>query len=124
MDPGEYCLGSVDGANGAYLLYLDIAANAGDLETDVVSFVSVIDFLSAADVSLLSSINKPTAVYSLKDTFASVNPQAVTFSRVDTTPTSVMFTVTGSTANQKPNMKVYYNDEDGKDHDTTWLPSS
>ena len=124
MDPGEYCLGSVDGANGAYLLYLDIAANAGDLETDVVSFVSGIDFLSAADVSLLSSINKPTAVYSLKDTFASVNPQAVTFSRVDTTPTSVMFTVTGSTANQKPNMKVYYNDEDGKDHDTTWLPSS
>lgn len=28
MNPGEYCLGSVDGGTGAYLLYLDIGANA------------------------------------------------------------------------------------------------
>ncbi len=28
MNPGEYCLGSVQGGTGAYLLYLDIGANA------------------------------------------------------------------------------------------------
>ena len=28
MNPGEYCLGSVTGGTGAYLLYLDIGANA------------------------------------------------------------------------------------------------
>ena len=28
MNPGEYCLGSVPGGTGAYLLYLDIGANA------------------------------------------------------------------------------------------------
>ena len=28
MNPGEYCLGSVSGGTGAYLLYLDIGANA------------------------------------------------------------------------------------------------
>ena len=31
MNDGEYCLGSVSGCNGAYLMYLDIAANASKI---------------------------------------------------------------------------------------------
>ena len=34
---GEYCLGSVSGKTGAYLLYLDIATHGGDIMNSVVS---------------------------------------------------------------------------------------
>lgn len=34
---GEYCLGSVSGKTGAYLIYLDIAANGGDVISKVIS---------------------------------------------------------------------------------------
>ena len=36
MNEGEYCLGSVSGRNGAYLMYLDIAANASKVNRTVV----------------------------------------------------------------------------------------
>ncbi len=36
-NPGEYALGSVPGRTGAYLVYLDIAANGGDIMDAVVS---------------------------------------------------------------------------------------
>ena len=35
MNQGEYCLGSVDGGTGAYLLYLDIGANAAKTQRTV-----------------------------------------------------------------------------------------
>ena len=35
MNAGEYCLGSVDGATGAYLLYLDIGANAAKTQRTI-----------------------------------------------------------------------------------------
>lgn len=35
MNPGEYCLGSVEGGTGAYLLYLDIGANASKTQRTV-----------------------------------------------------------------------------------------
>ena len=35
MNEGEYCLGSVSGHNGAYLMYLDIAANASQTNRTV-----------------------------------------------------------------------------------------
>lgn len=35
MNEGEYCLGSVEGHNGAYLMYLDIAANASQTNRTV-----------------------------------------------------------------------------------------
>lgn len=35
MNKGEYCLGSVDGGTGAYLLYLDIGANAAKTQRTV-----------------------------------------------------------------------------------------
>lgn len=34
---GEYCLGSVSGKTGAYLIYLDIASNGGDVATKIIS---------------------------------------------------------------------------------------
>ena len=37
MNDGEYCLGSVDGGTGAYLMYLDIAANANMIYRTTVS---------------------------------------------------------------------------------------
>lgn len=37
MNEGEYCLGSVSGYNGAYLMYLDIGANASKTQRTVVS---------------------------------------------------------------------------------------
>ena len=37
MNQGEYCLGSVDGGTGAYLLYLDIAANASKVQRTIIS---------------------------------------------------------------------------------------
>ena len=37
MNEGEYCLGSVDGGTGAYLLYLDIAANASKIQRTIIS---------------------------------------------------------------------------------------
>ena len=36
MNPGEYCLGSVTGGTGAYLLYLDIGANAAKTQRTTV----------------------------------------------------------------------------------------
>ena len=36
MNPGEYCLGSVDGGTGGYLLYLDIGANAAKTQRTTV----------------------------------------------------------------------------------------
>lgn len=36
MNEGEFCLGSVSGANGAYLMYLDIAANASKIQRTTV----------------------------------------------------------------------------------------
>ncbi|MCR4911173.1 MAG: hypothetical protein K5925_01440 [Bacilli bacterium] len=35
MNPGEYCLGSVSGGTGAYLLYLDIGANAAKTQRTI-----------------------------------------------------------------------------------------
>ena len=35
MNPGEYCLGSVQDADGAYLLYLDIGANASKTQRTI-----------------------------------------------------------------------------------------
>ena len=35
MNPGEYCLGSVQNADGAYLLYLDIGANASKTQRTI-----------------------------------------------------------------------------------------
>ena len=35
MNSGEYCLGSVDGGTGAYLLYLDIGANAAKTQRTI-----------------------------------------------------------------------------------------
>ena len=37
MNQGEYCLGSVDGGTGAYLLYLDIGANASKYQRTIVT---------------------------------------------------------------------------------------
>lgn len=36
MNEGEYCLGSVSGRNGAYLMYLDIAANASKTNRTII----------------------------------------------------------------------------------------
>ena len=36
-NPGEYCLGSVSGETGAYLVYLDIATNGGDSIASAIS---------------------------------------------------------------------------------------
>ena len=36
MNPGEYCLGSVSGGTGAYLLYLDIGANAAKTQRTII----------------------------------------------------------------------------------------
>lgn len=37
VNKGEYCLGSVEGKTGAYLIYLDIAANGGDAISSIIS---------------------------------------------------------------------------------------
>lgn len=37
VNKGEYCLGSVKGKTGAYLIYLDIAANGGDAISSIIS---------------------------------------------------------------------------------------
>ncbi len=37
VEVGEYALGSVPGKNGAYLVYLDIAANGGETVTQIIS---------------------------------------------------------------------------------------
>ncbi|MBO4384418.1 MAG: hypothetical protein J5854_03230 [Clostridia bacterium] len=67
---GEYCLGSVSGHTGAYLVYLDIAANGGDalataVSSDGSSFANFfkVDYRDAGDSSnhavLVFSINAP-----------------------------------------------------------------
>lgn len=44
MNDGEYCLGSVDGGTGAYLMYLDIGANAKKTyRTEIIEYFKMID---------------------------------------------------------------------------------
>ena len=44
MNDGEYCLGSVNGGTGAYLMYLDIGANAKKVyRTEVIEYFKMID---------------------------------------------------------------------------------
>ena len=116
-DSGEYALGSVPGGKGAYLLYLDIAANAGDVEKDVMDYIKGVDFVKTNETSILDTIrnNAPTATFAIKDSFAYSDNQKVTISRSDSTEgniTTITFTITGSTANQSENMRYYYVDDD------------
>lgn len=71
-DVGEYALGSVDGGTGAYLLYLDISANKGDIERAVMEYVRGVDFVAAANSDLLVFIadNNPTAAFGVKENFS------------------------------------------------------
>ena len=71
-DIGEYALGSVDGGTGAYLLYLDISANKGDIERDVMEYVQGVDFVTAANSDLLALIgnNNPVAAFGVKENFS------------------------------------------------------
>ncbi len=66
IDPGEYALGSAEG-NGAYLLYLDIAANAEHIESQ-----TVIDVMQTKVVSL----NYPEGVAFVSSASDAVNPAA------------------------------------------------
>lgn len=71
-DVGEYALGSVDGGTGAYLLYLDISANKGDIERDVMAYVQGVDFVTAANSDLLPLIgnNNPVAAFGVNENFS------------------------------------------------------
>ena len=68
-DSGEYALGSVNGGTGAYLLHLDISANAGDVDRSVMDYLTGVDFVTASDTSLLAAIadKNPTAAFGLKN---------------------------------------------------------
>ena len=80
---GEYALGSVSGASGAYLCYLDIGANAQ--RTDITEFHEIktvstyvytypkgvsFSFIEGADSALPIIDDKKNASFSLKDAFA------------------------------------------------------
>ena len=86
-DPGEYALGSVDGGTGAYLLYLDIAANAGDVDTEVMDYIKGVDFVASNtdyDLSYITSDTGPIAAIAIKDIYAAAGIGTITFTRTDT----------------------------------------
>lgn len=136
VNRGEYALGSVNGRYGAYLIYLDISANGGDVENQAFDYLTGVDFVSSNDSddleSMLTSIgnNNPTAIFNVSQTMVALEAQKVTFSRsADTTETSGKkkshFTITGSTTNQSVNVKYYYVPADDKEKpEFTYLPSS
>ena len=89
-DAGEYALGSVDGGTGAYLLYLDIGANAGDVDNEVISYLQGIDFVAddtdANIATILAGITaetKPIIALTLKEVFSSSTIGTVQISRED-----------------------------------------
>ncbi|MBQ9486033.1 MAG: hypothetical protein IJU83_04260 [Clostridia bacterium] len=119
-DEGEYALGSVPGGTGAYLLYLDISANAGDVDKEVMKYVQGVDFVTASDVSLLAAIadNNPTAAVGLKEIFSG-NIGGITVSRSES-DNVITFTITCtdtavSTENLKEYVRYYYITPEGKE---------
>lgn len=110
-DAGEYCLGSVDGGTGAYLLYLDICANGGDIDNEIMEYIQGVDFVSSEDAALLVQIadNNPTACLALKTAFSDIS-QKVTITRTDIDATHIKFTFTSnaSTAQELQLETRYY----------------
>lgn len=73
---GEYCLGSVSGKTGAYLLYLDIATNGGDVIETIVSGEGN-EVTSAFDVEFRSADDRIAEGCNSVLQFAINAPQAV-----------------------------------------------
>ena len=132
---GEYALGSVKDRYGAYLLYLDISANGGDVENEAFDYLTGVDFVSSNDSTNLSTMltsignNNPTAIFNISYAMVSTEAQKVTFSRsADTTVNGKVqshFTITGSTTNQQANVKYYFVPADDKERpEFIYLPSS
>ena len=125
VNRGEYALGSVDGRYGAYLIYLDISANGGDVENQAFDYLTGVDFVSSNDSANLESIltsignNNPTAIFNVSYATVATEAQKITFSRSADTivdgKTKSHFTITGSTTNQSVNVKYYYVPADDKD---------
>ena len=132
---GEYALGSVLGRYGAYLLYLDISANGGDIENQAFDYLTGVDFVSSNNSANLETMltaigtNNPTAVFNISQAMVSAEAQKVTFSRsADTTVDGKIqshFTITGSTTNQSTNVKYYYvPDSEKQKPEFIYLPAS
>ncbi|MBO4308693.1 MAG: hypothetical protein J5885_02575 [Clostridia bacterium] len=126
-DSGEYALGSVDGGTGAYLLYLDISANSGDVDRSVMDYLKGVDFVTSNDPetaeALLTAIadNNPTAAFALKDAFSG-NVSKVTFTRTEAGDT-ITITVTGN-ADPSDYMRKYYIPLDDKTIEINFVASS
>jgi len=70
VNPGEYALGSVSGKNGAYLMYLDISANAQPLDrTSITEYISTVS--SSYEYPLgVALVATTTSVVDAKDSIA------------------------------------------------------
>ena len=126
-DSGEYALGSVNGGTGAYLLYLDISANSGDMDRSIMDYLEGVDFVTSNDAATaeatLAAIanNNPTAAFALKDTFSG-HVSNVSFARTEEGDT-ITFTVTGNVA-PADYMRKYYIPQDGKTIVINFVPAS
>ena len=126
-DSGEYALGSVDGGLGAYLMYLDISANNGDMDRSIMDYLKGVDFVTSNDAAtaeaMLTAIadNNPTAAFAIKDLFSG-NVSNVSFARTEAGDT-ITFTVTGNVA-PADYMRKYYIPQDGKTIVINFVPNS
>lgn len=101
VNPGEYALGSVTGKTGAYLLYLDISANAQEIDrttvvNKVVTTTSVYQYplgaaFLAASTDTVDAVNS-SAVLSLSSSFAGTIAYARTANVISLTTSDTDYT--------------------------------
>ena len=89
---GEYALGSVSGKHGAYLCYLDIAANGGD---------SVLEYYKQPESGNIFSVDYRSAGYTSPHSLIQIGvdfPKATTNNQPDPSKLSIMISFDNSAA--------------------------